>query len=874
MDKILKLIHQSNHPLFDIEVNPNGWVMPNKAKFTKNWIEHTFKYKIDTRPLVECSECKDDICPIADKINLFPYQKFVKDYIQFDSPYRGLLLYMGVGIGKSCTSIAAAEILLGHMNVIIMTPASLRSNYIQEIKKCGRRFYQKKQKWAPVTLDSLNLTILERKNVLKLLNISEDFVNAYNNRIWFPINKGKMYDSLSINDKNHIDAQINNVINNSFDFINYNGLRTQRKNMDIEIKKNKITYISDMIKDGNPFDNKCVIVDEIHNLVSRVVNKGKVGTALYNLLMNAKNCKLILLSGTPIINYPFEIGYILNILKGYQYIYYCKLGNMNIDINDFLEKIPYIDNIDINTINKQINITLLPEGFIYTNRNKLIVSRYSDPITINDIKILIKEYLKRYKLKSFIENRYIEFPIEEKDFNGLYLNEEKMIIKNKNLFAKKTLGIVSYYSNYDKKLYPDVNIHEEYIYLSDQQFSIYETYRSKERIMERNSKNQKSKQSSVYRFYSRACGNFTFPSNIKRPFPSDINKEDPENENNDENENEYNKKIKIALDKLSKDEHNYLHYNNLHKLSPKMKLILSRLMKHKKSLIYSQFRKIEGIGIMKLILEKNGWSEFKLKKIDNLWQIDENSLNNKPKFMIFQGNGEDTQLLLKIFNRDIENIPNNIKDQIDLSENVIDIIFITVSGAEGISLKEVREVHILEPYWNYIRIEQVIGRAVRTCSHVTLPENERNVDVYIYNTKYTEEQIKSSMSITLQDKGFTSDEHIYNSAKAKNKVITELLDILKSTAVDCSLNSNSHKLKCFSFPANIEDNMDVNNIHNIDEITDKKQWNGYILNTKKGIYIVNEDTNEVYDYEIYINSQKVVKIGILKTINNKKVIAK
>lgn len=872
MDKVVKLFHQNNHPLFNIEINPDGWVLPSKSKFTKGWIEQTFKYKIDTREVAMCGQCTEDFCPIVNSINLFPYQKFVKDYMQFDSPYRGLLLYQGVGIGKSCTSIASAEILMNHMNVVIMTPASLRGNYIQEIKKCGKRFYQLNQYWRAIDADKI--PNYEKENIYKLLKIHSSV-----KRIWFPDSrKESNYSTLPELSKSEITNQINNMINNSFDFINYNGLRMKRKKeINVSTVNKKNTYISDMTINGNPFDNKCVIVDEIHNLISRIINKGKVGIALYKLLMSAKNCKLILLSGTPIINYPYEIGYIINLLTGIQHIYYIKLGNLNIDVNDLLDKIPYVDTVEIDNINRQLKIKLLPTGFSYKDRKNLKVARYSGNILDNDdiIKI-IKKYLKDYNVKQpIIHKEYKIFPEDEKEFNNLFLNEEKMQIENKKLFAKKVLGVVSYYSKYDKKLYPSIEVNEINIEMSARQFDLYEKARTKERKMERSS-NLFASSSSVYRFYSRAYGNFVFPEGIIRPFPSNPFDEKVLDNEDDDKDDEYTKRIQNALNKIANSRENYLSYDNIQKLSPKMKAILIKLKEHKKSLIYTQFRKIEGVGILKIILEKNGWSEFKLKKENGEWVVHPESLNTKPKFMIFKGNGEDTQLLLKIYNMDKNNIPNSIKKQIDFDsgKNIIDIIFITISGSEGISLKEVRQVHILEPYWNYIRIDQVIGRAVRTCSHVGLPEDERNVSVYIYNIKYTKEQLESSFTIKTQDKGMTSDEYIYDVAKKKAKIINELLDLLKSASVDCSLNSKAHKIKCYSFPVNIEDDMDVKDIEDDDEFVDKKEFKAYILNTKKGNFIVNNETNEVFDYDIYIDSTKLIKIGKLKAIDGVRKIIK
>ena len=51
------------------------------------------------------------------------------------TPYRGLLLYHGLGSGKTCSSIAIAEGMKSGRKIIIMTPASLRRNYIEEINK-------------------------------------------------------------------------------------------------------------------------------------------------------------------------------------------------------------------------------------------------------------------------------------------------------------------------------------------------------------------------------------------------------------------------------------------------------------------------------------------------------------------------------------------------------------------------------------------------------------------------------------------------------------------------------------------------------------------------------------------------------------------
>jgi len=71
----------------------------------------------------------------------------------------------------------------------------------------------------------------------------------------------------------------------------------------------------------NPFDHSVVIIDEAHNFVSKIVNKLKNANSVYSLmyhqLMDAIDCRIVLLSGTPILNYPNEMGVMFNLLRGY-----------------------------------------------------------------------------------------------------------------------------------------------------------------------------------------------------------------------------------------------------------------------------------------------------------------------------------------------------------------------------------------------------------------------------------------------------------------------------------------------------------------------------------------------------------------------------
>ena len=99
------------------------------------------------------------------------------------------------------------------------------------------------------------------------------------------------------------------MILKKYKFLNYNGMRKSHLTDLIEISTQEHGT-------SNPFDNKIIIIDEAHNFVSRIVNKinqkkSSLSTQLYELILSANNCRVVFLTGTPIINYPNEIAIII-----------------------------------------------------------------------------------------------------------------------------------------------------------------------------------------------------------------------------------------------------------------------------------------------------------------------------------------------------------------------------------------------------------------------------------------------------------------------------------------------------------------------------------------------------------------------------------
>jgi len=64
--------------------------------------------------------------------------------------------------------------------------------------------------------------------------------------------------------------------------------------------------------------------------------------------------------------------------------------------------------------------------------------------------------------------------------------------------------------------------------------------------------------------------------------------------------------------------------------------------------------------------------------------------------------------------------------------SILKIMFGTQSVMEGVDFKRVRQIHVLDPWWNDSRMQQVIARGVRLCSHKELPPEQRAVDIFIH----------------------------------------------------------------------------------------------------------------------------------------------
>jgi len=713
------------------------------GKLFPSWILLNFKkYQL---PEYIQKEGEDPCRMTKTKKELRKYQEFLSKYLDYKSPYREILIYHGLGSGKTVTAINIYNILYNYnpdWNVFLLIKASLKKDPWEKDLETWLQSNDKKNRFANIKFIHYDSPYADK-----------DFINQI-----------KMADS-----------------------------------------SRKTIYM----------------FDETHNFIKNVYNNinsttGQRAYFIYNYIKQHKqddnSVRIILLSGTPAVNNPFELALLYNLLR---------------------------------------------------------------PKT---------------------------FPEKETQFNELYITSNKIYPEKKNMFQRRIIGLTSYYAGATKDYFASKNIFFENIYMTAYQQDVYNYFDDIEKKMEQ----QSFKGTSTYKSFTRQSSNFVFPSisdKIKgetRPRPSKFNISDKlatklieekiKDTNKDSNVLEYidlinyylkefsnyldklhkqdikNKKslsddIKIYKEKYKYNFNEFIEkYNNkslllkkLYECSCKMTAIIFKIFTSKGPVVvYSNYVKMEGLDIFKIYLKQFGYSNYLSGK------------QSKYAYTEYHGgikNKEDREKNRKVFN-DIKNIRGDL----------IKIILISPAGSEGISLSNVRQVHILEPYWNEVRIEQLIGRAIRQCSHKDLPMKERYVDIFRYKA--------------IKKKGqLTTDQKIEGLAIEKSILINTFLQLIKEVAVDCELLKNvnmiEEKYQCFKFdepklfeknvgPAYKEDMYLDNNLDNglnslnsiIKKIKVRKIYAVKQLSEKeysdKQVYWLNPETFIIYDYDLKFAIGKIL----------------
>jgi superfamily II DNA or RNA helicase len=701
---------------------------------------------------------------------LAPHQQFVKNFLSYNTPYNSLLLYHGLGSGKTCSAIGVAEEMRDYIKHLgINKKIIIVAN--------------------PNVLENFRLQLFDERK-LEQVNSNWNIKNCIGNKLLKEINP------LNIQGlpKEKIVKLINSLIDKHYSFFGYLKFANDIEKITILSSENKNKEVIIQKKLEHEYKNTLIIIDEFHNIKNtrdnskaadilkgnptKPIKPTKENTKILRnfqlLFNNVRELRLLFLSATPLYNNQEEIIWILNIMnkndnrdkisksdvfdkegnfveggkellrrKATGYISFVRGDNpytfpFKIWPYDFA---PDKTNYDSNKSTIWQSNTAYQGQFIYPsidyNNQQINDIKYlslylvtaekyqSDVYTITLNNILSKSTNKGINgINEINEINEMDDELEDLDIND---EERKVLKKSKNTTQSLGLNLQLLYPL--NIVYPNREVMERGV-IPMNTSNLIAGISGLESIMDYDKKN---------------LDKFKYKNNIVTEYGRIFSQERIAT---------YSAKIKAICDNI--------------KNSTGIVLIYSKYI-------------AGGVIPMALALEEMGFTRynntnslFETPPIEPLDLKTYENIRSKTsipaKYIMITGN--------------INLSPNSAQEVIDVTRkeningNKIKVIIISEAGAEGIDFKFIRQVHILEPWWNFSAIEQIIGRAVRNCSHKDLELKNRNVQLYLYGTIIADTDKEAY------------DLYLYRNAEDKAIKIGQVTRVLKEVSVDCLLNSS------------------------------------------------------------------------------------
>jgi len=233
------------------------------------------------------------------------------------------------------------------------------------------------------------------------------------------------------------------------------------------------------------------------------------------------------------------------------------------------------------------------------------------------------------------------------------------------------------------------------------------------------------------------------------------------------NKGDYRTSFKVSRGKHTYVSEKFLAPSEIQKYSSKFALIMN-ILKESTGVAFVFSNLVEsGTQIFSMCLEEHGYAP----------AIGSSLLNTSGE--IAAGSvGKYVMLTSEISDVDIKSALNILKSPSNFDGSKIRVIVASPKVSEGIDFRFVRQVHILDPWYNMSRIEQVVGRGMRTCSHALLPFEKQNCTVFLHVCRYP----KSTRE--------TIDEYKYRVFVEQKAIkIAKVRRVIMESAMDCELQS-------------------------------------------------------------------------------------
>lgn len=707
---------------------------------------------------------------VKQPFELSPHQQFIRNFLSYLTPYNSALLYHGLGTGKTCSAIQVCEEARKYMKqngiqkkIIIIASPNVQTNFKTQL------FDERKLKKVDDIWDIKSCT-------------SNSFLKEIN-----PTNMKGL-------SREKIIKQIKKIISQYYDFMGYiefsnsvdrllkkYSVNDPKKETD-EVRRGKIRIIK------KEFSNSLIVIDEVHNIRSggESPNK-KLGQNIINVVRYSDNLKLLLMSATPMFNTYKEIIWLINLM------------NLNdnrslISIGDIFDKYGNFKIKDGKNIGKELFIRKMTGYISFVNGE----SPYTFPFRI-------------YPYYFTNTNSLLQLNQKDEDFYPeRQINGQRII---------QGMSFIDLFIN-------SIGSYQMYGYL----YSIQELQNQLPNI-EDLEQGEKGMGWQLIENPLRTL-NFVFPNKNLDNWIQNRNNDNKvfvkqlvgtEGIRNVMNYN-YSKKTDYEYKDECIEKYGAIFSPQLiHNFSNKLDFFIKNVKKSNGIiLIYSQY--IEGGCVpIALALEEFGFKRYQDGGGKNLFKtghlnvepIDAKTMKKKSEI----NPDKFKQANYVMITGDSNLSPNNSKeikactDEDNMYGEKVKVIIISKAGTEGIDFNNIRQVHILEPWYNMSRIEQTIGRAVRFMSHKLLSFSQRNVEIYLYGTKIEKQVIQNNNIIVKENiklitdnpEVFNEDEqlllqsepidlYIYRQAERKAIIIGNISRVMKEYAIDCNLNKNINNL--------------------------------------------------------------------------------
>ena len=721
-----------------------------------------FSYKIAQRQEFSDTKYDGEITDIRKKANLLcssefelmPHQLFVRNFLSFQTPYNSLLLYHGLGSGKTCSAIGIAEEMRGYMKQMGITKRIIIVA-------------------SPNVQDNFRLQLFDDRKLEQFPDGTWNLSTCIGNSLLQEINPTNLQGLT----RERIISQIKSIIQNFYvfmgnkgEFANYIKKITAVPEDAGYTKEEAATIREKKIKAH--FNNRLVILDEIHNIRISDSNKTKATALLLNeVAKKSDNMRLLLLSATPMYNSYNEIIWLVNLLNANDKRGLIKIEDVFNSDGSFVEE----RRDGIGKLVKEGGKSLLSRkltGYVSYVRgeNPYIFPYRIYPDTFAPDRSLIPSQYPSVQMNQQEITEPLQFiPVYMNGIGEYQLRGYQFIIDYLGLKSTTVTDKTG-----KERVMPNFENMESFGYTLllpplEALIMVYpnpefDKVIKKKELVDSGFDEEETKEIIQSLLGKQGLSNIMKFSRIEKPVPRRY-------------DYEYKPKMKYGEIFLSE---------NLGAYSSKIARICEIVRESTGIvLIYSQY--IDGgLVPMALALESMGFSRYAsspdhnrnlLKKpyesIDALTmqkksKIPKGSNFHAAKYVMITGE--------KDFSQKNDEDVKYVTAKANADGSLCKVILISMAASEGVDFKNIRQVHILEPWYNMNRIEQIIGRAVRNQSHCDLEFEERNVEIYLHGTMLQGSDEEAA------------DMYVYRSAERKAVLIGQVTRLMKETAVDCQLN--------------------------------------------------------------------------------------